>query len=219
MQDIKVWLHFLLSIRQGLENRGRCQVSNLLSTWMVASFECLRQPNHPIYPRLTNLLFAKPVIDLSVLPDFLPFFNAVDGNKLTREWIMGILKDGLQTREDWQVGQRLPMINSLCSVFLVEKLNIQREIVGILCKGARIPEVAVDMVERYGVLIWIGNVRMEEKNRWYGKELNELFRTLKASCSGMGGEGEREKRWEMLFEFVERKQGWMEVEDVVLDNP
>ncbi|CAL8092422.1 unnamed protein product [Orchesella dallaii] len=201
VQDIKVWLHFLLSIRKGFQNLGRCKASNLLSVWMVATWEAVRQPVHPMYPRLTNFLFAKPVIDLSVLPDFLPFYNAVDGNRDTREWILKVLSHGLKVREDWQVAQRNPTINSLCCSFLVEKVFVQRDIIKILRHGAEIPEVAQEMVDKHCLLIWIANV--PTTNQMYKRELGELFRTLRANCPPNDSRN-------LMFRFVAKKHEWID---------
>ncbi|ODM96092.1 G patch domain-containing protein 4 [Orchesella cincta] len=198
-QDIKVWLHFLLSIRKGFQNLGTCKASNLLSVWMVGTWEAVRQATHPMYPRLTNFLFAKPVIDLTVLPDFLPFYNAADGNRDTREWILKVLAHGLKTREDWQVAQRNPTINSLCCSFLVENVFVRRSIIKILSGGARIPEVAQEMVDKHCLLIWISNV--PTSLQMYRRELGELFKTLRANCPPNDSRN-------LMFEFVARKHDW-----------
>ena len=60
---------------------GECKVSHLLATWMVATWEVLRQPSHSMFQRVTTSLFAKPTIEMSILPDFIPFYNDGDDNK------------------------------------------------------------------------------------------------------------------------------------------
>lgn len=206
MQDIKVWLHFLLSVRKGFQNLGRCKVSSLLSIWMVATWECIREPSHPLYQRLTTLLFAKPVVDLGQLPDFLPFYNATDGNKTSQEWILNVLTHGLQNKEDWQAAQRLPTINSLCCSFPIETIVNQRKILMIFCKGARIPEVAMEMVEKHALLLWITNIPLNI-NKPYGKELQELFRTLTQSCGDIRSNQE-------LFSFAAKGTGWEKAKEM-----
>jgi hypothetical protein len=74
-QDTKLWVHFLDSVRRGVVGLGECRVSHLVGTWLVSAWEVLRLPSHPLYSRLTRTLLAKPTLDLSLLPDFIPFYN------------------------------------------------------------------------------------------------------------------------------------------------
>jgi hypothetical protein len=156
--DVKVWLHFLLAIKRGVGQLGECKISHLLSTWLVAAWEVVRQPSNPMFNRLTKFLLAKPILEMTILPEFIPFYNASDGNKESREWVLNVLYWGLKTHEDWKVAQKLPIIKFLCSSFTLEKLKTRKNIAGILYRGAGIPEVAQTMVEKYSIPLWIANI-------------------------------------------------------------
>jgi hypothetical protein len=80
LQDVKIWLHFLLAIKKGLQKLTECRITSVVSTWIIATCEVLKQPSHPMYSKVTHFLLAKPTIDLTVVPDLIPFFNPVDGN-------------------------------------------------------------------------------------------------------------------------------------------
>ena len=80
-QDVKIWLHVLQSVRRGVQQLGECRVSHLVCTWLVAAWEVLKQPSHLMYNRLTTFLLAKPILEMSIIPEFIPFYNASDGNK------------------------------------------------------------------------------------------------------------------------------------------
>jgi hypothetical protein len=81
LQDVKIWLHFLLGVKNGFVTLEECRLTPLLATWMVATCEVLKHPNHILYSKVTHFLLAKPIIDLTILPDFTHFFNSEDGNK------------------------------------------------------------------------------------------------------------------------------------------
>jgi len=49
---------------------------------MIATWEVLKQPSHLMYRRVTSFLLVKPVLELTILPDFIALFNASDGNRL-----------------------------------------------------------------------------------------------------------------------------------------
>lgn len=130
--------------------------------------------------------------------------------RITREWVFDILSHGMKTREDWQVAQRLPTIHSLCSSFLVETVPVQREILRILTMGARIPEVAQEMVDKHSLLIWIGNLPIisdKNKSLLYRRELYNLFLALKDACVHNELRG-------MLFRFVATKHDWLDEDNL-----
>ena len=77
---MKLWLHFLHAVRRGISQLGECRISHLISTWLVASWEVVRQPSHPMYNRLTMFLLARPILEMTIVPEFVPFYNASDGN-------------------------------------------------------------------------------------------------------------------------------------------
>ncbi|CAG7683960.1 unnamed protein product [Allacma fusca] len=177
--DVKIWLHFLLAVKRGIGQLGECKISNLLSTWLVAAWEVVRQPSNPMFNRLTKFLLAKPILEMSILPEFIPFFNASDGNKESREWVLNVLYWGLKTSEDWKIAQKLPTIKFLCSSFTLEKLKTRKNIVGILTRGAGIPEVAQIMVEKHSLPLWVSNIVTRDGNLQF--RVAKLYESLKSN--------------------------------------
>lgn len=93
----------------------------------------------------------------------------------------------------------------MCSLFLLEKIQTQRIILNILAKGAKIPEVAHDMIDRHGLLLWIANLKLDDKT-YYRRELEDVYKNLSISYP----QGEYR---DSVFQFVSKKHGWTYVRE------
>jgi hypothetical protein len=152
-----------------------------------------------MYQKVTHFLLAKPVIELTILPEFVVFFNANDGNKESREWIMNVLASGLTSNEDWKIAQKLPTVKFLCSSFLLEQAKVKKSILQILSRGAAIPEMAQEMIEKHSLPLWIANLSLNDPT--LKVELEALYQNLvtnsiPSTCK------------DNLFRFVALKHNW-----------
>jgi len=54
---------------------GTAKISHLLATWIIAVWKIIKEPTNPMFLCVVHSLFAKPVIEMTILPDFVPFYN------------------------------------------------------------------------------------------------------------------------------------------------
>jgi hypothetical protein len=127
----------------------------------------------------------------------------------SREWILNILLQGLRSRADWTIVCKVPIIRCLCCAFALEKIGPQRDILRVLANGAKIPQVAQEMVDKNSVLLWISNVNFTDK--YYRRELEDVYRNLSLNCPS-GGYRNR------VFKFVSDKHKWAYSRDDNLDS-
>lgn len=80
-KDAKLYLHFLSGFKRGIVQLGECRISHLLATWLVGVWEVLKQPSHSMFKRVTTALFAKPTVEMTIIPDFIPFYNDGDESR------------------------------------------------------------------------------------------------------------------------------------------
>jgi len=136
-------------------------------------------------------------IDCIISSDLLPLLFII--SRESRTWILNVLYQGLKTKEDWKIAQKLPTIKFLCSSFIFEKVKTQKSIVGILIHGARIAEIAEEMTDKYSIPLWLSNLSTTSKSLKI--DLEFFFQTLVSNCP------ETEMR-RKIFEFVGKKQKW-----------
>jgi len=106
--------------------------------------------------------------------------------------------------EDWKIAQKLPTIKFLCCSFSLETIFFQRRILSILNEGASIPEVAVDMIDKHSILMWLGNLQV--KGKMYRREVMLVFSSLWKSFSQEKNNLEGSKL--NLFKYVAKKHDW-----------
>ena len=117
----------------------------------------------------------------------------------SRTWILNVLYQGLKTREDWKIVQKIPTIKYLCSSFIFEKVKTQRTIIGILLHGAKIPEIAEEMTDKYSIPLWLLNLKTTSNS--LKNDLELFFQTLYNHCP-------KNDMRSKIFEFVRQKQNW-----------
>lgn len=98
------------------------------------------------------------------------------------------------------MAKKVPTIKYMCCLFPLEKIQVQRTILKILSNGASIPEVAHDLVDRHGILIWIANIKLDDKT-YYKRELEDIYKNLCLHCPF----GEFR---ESMFHYVARRHNW-----------
>lgn len=111
-----------------------------------------------MYVPLINYLVAKPSLNFNTIPELYTFLHSSDVNfKEHRSFILNILKDGLQRKEDFEVALRsmaFKLVLELYDSCLSEDAT-KLLILSILRSATRIP-YAVDLLcSGYGLLTWL----------------------------------------------------------------
>lgn len=108
------------------------------------------------------------------------------------------------------MAKRVPTIKYMCCLFPLERIATQRTILKILAHGAAIPEVAHDLVDRHGILLWIANTRIDDRT-YYRRELEDIYKNLSVACP-------RGEYRDYAFQFVAKKHNWAYIREACGNN-
>ena len=165
IQEKQVWLHVISILRLGvvsnnLTKAGR--VSSIITQYLSRSVDVLLTPMSPLYKTVTKSLLAKPILELSSIPEFQ---RLVIGDKTELRWLLESVGAGLRDSRDYGLGVRSNMVKILTG--MLEGVTTDRAgsllILDIIEAAVTTNYGCVDLATRHGLLTWCQCVLTRER--------------------------------------------------------
>ncbi|XP_008481225.1 uncharacterized protein LOC103517954 [Diaphorina citri] len=126
---------------------------------------------------------AKPALDLTKVPEFLVLFHSE--NEYNREWILTIIRDGLNTLQDWTLCDRTVIFKILFTYYTSSlcSRNTQSLICDIINKCLHIDKGRYYLINGQGLLSWLKDVNypmsiLETLSKHQKSDPNGFLQTL-----------------------------------------
>ena len=164
-QEKQVWLHVISILRLGvvtnnLTKAGR--VSSIITQYLSRCVDVLLTPLSPLYKTVTKSLLAKPILELSSIPEFQ---RLVIGDKTELRWLLESVGTGLRDSRDYGLGVRSNMVKILTG--MLEGVTMDRAgsllILDIIEAAVSTNYGCVDLATRHGLLTWCQSVLTRER--------------------------------------------------------
>lgn len=110
-------LHMLLESVRLARAEPLSRLSPLLAAFVVAALPVMRQPSSTLYPSLNRFLLSRPALPSDDVP---MFYELLQGDNSTRQFLLHYIADGLRTADDLLVLQRravIPIIMAMVNRF------------------------------------------------------------------------------------------------------
>lgn len=120
----------------------------------------LTQPNHVMYVPLSNYLVAKSSLNLSTIPELYTLLHSSDVHfKEHRAFILSLLKDGMRSKEDFEVALRSMAFKLVMELYdsCLSDSEAKISILSFLRNATKIPYAVKLLCSGYGLLSWLGN--------------------------------------------------------------
>lgn len=157
--------HFIDVLRNGItqlmdenDEDASPQLSSIVSIFLARASFIVLNPSHQLYSTLHKFFIAKPALDLNKVPEFLVLFHSE--HEYNREWILTIIRDGLNTLQDWLLCDRTVIFKILFSFYssTLCSRNIQTIIIGIINKCLCIEKGRFYLLNGQGLLSWLRDI-------------------------------------------------------------
>ncbi|KAI5698543.1 hypothetical protein M8J75_008324 [Diaphorina citri] len=182
--------HFIDVIRNGIsqliddnDQDESPQLSSIVSIFLARSSLIVSNPSHQLYSTLHMYFIAKPALDLTKVPEFLVLFHSE--NEYNREWILTIIRDGLNTLQDWTLCDRTVIFKILFTYYTSSlcSRNTQSLICDIINKCLHIDKGRYYLINGQGLLSWLKDVNypmsiLETLSKHQKSDPNGFLQTL-----------------------------------------
>lgn len=157
-KDNVLWLRFLEAISSGLGLLQDTKLNNFVSIFFSRMALVLTQPTHVMYLPLSQYLVAKPVPDLTGIPELYTLVHSSEVNyKEHREFILQVLRDGMRTEKDVQIALHTMSFKIIMELFNSSVCDSETRtlILEILCNTCKIGLGAKVMCNTVGLLSFL----------------------------------------------------------------
>ncbi|KAF0880051.1 NPA1P protein, partial [Crocuta crocuta] len=150
-------LYLLDVVRNGIRTQNMRLTFTLTLFIAKAALQILKPEEH-MYMKISKFLLSHEYLNMNKVPGFYQFFFSSDFEQRTeREWVFGILRQGLRDRHCYELCARRGVFHILLSFFSSPLCDdeAQNWILEILQNAARDPQSAYEILRDYSLLTWI----------------------------------------------------------------
>ena len=180
-QEKQVWSHVISLLRHGIvqSNLGRGgRLSCIITQFLARCTDILQSPLSPLYRTVCRSVLAKPVLELSSVPEFQ---RMMTGDKTEFRWCLETIRAGLRDSKDYSLCVRSNVAKILqCQVggILLDRAG-HLLVLDILKASVATRYGCVDLVTRHGLLPWcLSIVERDKVDKVYVKEVIALARQV-----------------------------------------
>ena len=180
-QEKQVWSHVISLLRHGIlqSNLGRGgRLSSIITQFLARCTDILQSPLSPLYRTVCRSVLAKPVLELSTVPEFQ---RMMTGDKTEFRWCLETIRAGLRDSKDYSLCVRSNVAKILqCQVgsILLDRAG-HLLILDILRASVATRYGCVDLVTRHGLLPWCLSILERDKvDKVYVKEVIAIARQV-----------------------------------------
>lgn len=173
MQKEKLlWMRLIDALRNGVASLNTSlkdvRLNCLAATFLARASLIASQPLHPLYSPLHTFLMAKPVLDLTTIPELLQLLHSSHvEHKAHRYWILEIIRDGMKEEGDVDVALKCMLFKMLLDFYtcILSDARTKKLILEIIASTTKISKASVLLIRGYGMLAWLREVVNHQDTR------------------------------------------------------
>ncbi|XP_023681933.2 nucleolar pre-ribosomal-associated protein 1 isoform X1 [Paramormyrops kingsleyae] len=150
-------LYLMDTVRNGIRQEN-LRVPFLLTTYVAKVAQQMLKPEEHMYMVINKFLLAHQDLDLKRVPAFFRFFYSFDlEHKAEREWLIGVMREGMKDRHCYEVCEQQGIFQVLlgfCASPLCDGAT-QVLILDVLQQTAHVTKAAYELINIHGLLTWI----------------------------------------------------------------
>ncbi|XP_077935470.1 nucleolar pre-ribosomal-associated protein 1 [Halichoerus grypus] len=150
-------LYLLDVVRNGIRTQNMRLTFTLTLFIAKAALQILKPEEH-MYLKINKFLLSHEYLNMNKVPGFYQFFYSSDSEQKTeREWVFGILRQGMRDKHCYELCARRGVFHIILSFFSSPLCDgeAQNWILEILQNAARDAQAAYEILRDYSLLTWI----------------------------------------------------------------
>ena len=180
-QEKQVWSHVVALLRHGIGQSNLARggrLSCIITQFLARCTDILQNPLSPLYRTVCRSVLAKPVLELSAVPEFQ---RLMSGDKTEFRWCLETVRAGLRDSKDYSLCVRSSLAKVLqCQVgsLLLDRAG-HLLVLEVLRASVATRYGCVDLVTRHGLLPWcLALVERDKVDKVYVKEVIAIARQV-----------------------------------------
>ncbi|XP_074535890.1 nucleolar pre-ribosomal-associated protein 1 [Halichoeres trimaculatus] len=158
-------LYLMDIVKNGIRKQNQ-RLPFVLTTYISKVAQQMLKPEDHMYVVLNRFLLSHQSLDFRRVPEFFKLFYGFDlEHKLEREWILGVLEEGLSDEHCFELCDQQGIFQTLLgfsSSPLCDERS-QAQIIRVLCQATRVTKAAYSLTKSCGLLTWMIQM-LEKKN-------------------------------------------------------
>uniref|UniRef100_A0A672GJ27 URB1 ribosome biogenesis homolog n=1 Tax=Salarias fasciatus TaxID=181472 RepID=A0A672GJ27_SALFA len=158
-------LYLMDMVKNGVRQQNQ-RLPFVLTTYVAKVAQLMLKPEDHMYVVLNRFLLSHQSLDFRRVPEFFKLFYGFDlEHKMAREWILGVLEEGISDGHCYGLCSQQGIFQVLLG-FSSSPLcdeHFQAQIIKVLQKAARVTKAAYNLIRRSSLLTWMIQV-VEKRN-------------------------------------------------------
>ncbi|XP_056139099.1 nucleolar pre-ribosomal-associated protein 1 [Lampris incognitus] len=150
-------LYLMDIVKNGIRQQN-LRLPSVQTTYIAKVAQQMLKPEDHMYVVLNKFLLSQQSLDFRRVPEFFKLFYSFDlEHKAEREWILGVLEQGLTDQYSYELCDQQGIFQTLLG-FSSSPLcdeHTQAQIIRVLRQAAHINKAAYNLVKAHGLLPWI----------------------------------------------------------------
>uniref|UniRef100_A0A8C5PK70 URB1 ribosome biosis homolog n=1 Tax=Leptobrachium leishanense TaxID=445787 RepID=A0A8C5PK70_9ANUR len=172
----KKQMQYLLDVVKNGVRQENLRLAFLLTLYVAKAAQQILRPEEHMYIKMSKFLLSHQYLDVKKVPDFYKLFYSFDfEHKVEREWILGLLRDGLRDRYCYELCDYQRIFHVILAFYnspLCDEAS-QNQILEILLNASHITKAAYQLIRDHSLLTWILNIL--EKRYIENKTLSDVI--------------------------------------------
>uniref|UniRef100_A0A3B4UFA2 URB1 ribosome biogenesis homolog n=1 Tax=Seriola dumerili TaxID=41447 RepID=A0A3B4UFA2_SERDU len=166
LREKRQLLYLMDTVKNGVRQQNQ-RLPFVLTTYITKAAQQMLKPEDHMYVVLNRFLLSHQSLDFRRVPEFFKLFYGFDlEHKMEREWILGVLEEGISDGHCYELCDQQGIFQSLLG-FSSSPLcdeHAQAQIIRVLCQAARVTKAAYNLTKNCGLLTWMIQM-VEKRNR------------------------------------------------------
>nr|XP_058152142.1 nucleolar pre-ribosomal-associated protein 1 isoform X2 [Dasypus novemcinctus] len=157
-------LYLLDVVRNGIRTQNM-RLTFSLTLFIAKAAQQILKPEEHMYLKISKFLLAHQHLNMNKVPGFYQFFYSSDFEQKTeREWVLGILRQGIRDKHCYELYARQGIFHVILSFFNSPLCDeaAQNWILEIVQNAAQVAKSAYELIRDYSLLTWIVHI-LEDK--------------------------------------------------------
>ncbi|KAM4795619.1 nucleolar pre-ribosomal-associated protein 1 [Rhinophrynus dorsalis] len=154
----KKQLQYLLDIvKSGIRQENQ-RLTFLLALYIAKAVQLILKPEDHMYIKISRFILSHQYLDMKKVPDFYKLFYSFDfEHKVEREWILGLLSDGLRDKYCYELCdyQRIFLVLLTYYNSPLSDDTSQSQILDVLHNASHITKAAYQLIRDHSLLTWV----------------------------------------------------------------
>ncbi|XP_053552665.1 nucleolar pre-ribosomal-associated protein 1, partial [Bombina bombina] len=159
-RDKKQLQNLMDVVKNGIRQQN-LRLTFSLTLYVAKAAQQILKPEEHMYIKICRFLLSHQYLDMKKVPDFYKLFYSFDlEHKLEREWILGLLNDGMRDRYCYELYDYQRIFHVLLTFYnspLCDETS-QNQILEVLQNAALVTKAAYQLIRDQSLLTWILNI-------------------------------------------------------------